>query len=389
MTRSARRSWCVGARADRGASAPDQRFHAHRRRGGLATAESISADDPRPFAGVPIAIKDMPRSPGCHHDGPEIFGDFGGPATTGLSCAYSARGRLRDRREDEHVGVRHPAGRRAAALRTGGNPWDASRTPEAGEAVPAQVVGGMLPLAHGADGGGSSRHPAACGLVGSEAVLRVGASHAVLIWATTSRSRTACSREPSPTRSRSSTCSPTTRSATRPGPAPCRAIRHRRGARARATPNRVHDQGRPSTGPLDADGQAVRRRGRAADRARPPGRGGRRPGGDDDLLQVTSPVFGTPDHEGGSLSAAGHPPRAQPESVEPNSWTMSEGIQERPRSITCRRARSSRDLARDHRPLGELRREESLPRPRRAPGAVGEIDACSDHPWEDFQRPGR
>ena len=45
-------------------------------------------------------------------------------------------------------------------------------------------------------------------------------------------------------------------------------------------------------------------------------------------------------------------------------------------------------LARDHRPLGELRRD-AHPGLAERPVRIGEIDACSDDPWEDFGRSGR
>ena len=45
--------------------------------GALAAAEAVSADDPRPFAGVPIAIKDTAPVAGMPYTmGSDIFGDF-------------------------------------------------------------------------------------------------------------------------------------------------------------------------------------------------------------------------------------------------------------------------------------------------------------------------
>src|SRR5688572_481001 len=45
--------------------------------GALAAAEAIEADDPRPFAGVPTAIKDTAPVAGMPYTlGSDIFGDF-------------------------------------------------------------------------------------------------------------------------------------------------------------------------------------------------------------------------------------------------------------------------------------------------------------------------
>ncbi len=134
----------------------------------LATADEIGSGDERPFAGVPIAIKNNRAVSGLR-------------LTEG--CALMA----------EHVASRdHNVTRR---LRDAGfvivgtttlpeygilpvsearifgptrNPWDLQRTPggSSGGAA-AAVTAGMVPVAHGNDGGGSIRIPAACcGLVG-------------------------------------------------------------------------------------------------------------------------------------------------------------------------------------------------------------------------------
>src|SRR6185312_1098218 len=134
----------------------------------LATADAIKPGDERPFAGVPIAIKDNQPVEGmpltfCA----ELFGDFAAP----FDAAFV--GRLRDAgfvvvgktALPEYGILPSSESRRNGPTR---NPWDLSRTPggSSGGAA-AAVAAGMLPLAHGNDGGGSIRIPAACcGLVG-------------------------------------------------------------------------------------------------------------------------------------------------------------------------------------------------------------------------------
>ncbi len=134
----------------------------------LATARQIGRDDGRPFAGVPIAIKDsrpVAGMPLTHCS--DLWADF-----RPTHDAFSVR-RLR---AAGFVIVGKTALPENGILpttesRRNGptcNPWDLGRTPggsSGGSA--AAVASGMVPIALGTDGGGSIRIPAACcGLVG-------------------------------------------------------------------------------------------------------------------------------------------------------------------------------------------------------------------------------
>jgi amidase len=134
----------------------------------LAAAGDVEAGDPRPFAGVPIAIKDNRAVAGmpltmCS----DLFGNL-----VARRDAFVVR-RLRDagfvivgKTALPEMGILPTTeSRRFGAT---ANPWDLSRTPggsSGGSA--AAVAAGMVPVAHGSDGGGSIRIPASCcGLVG-------------------------------------------------------------------------------------------------------------------------------------------------------------------------------------------------------------------------------
>ncbi len=132
-----------------------------------ATLSAADADE-RPFAGVPIAIKDnravasMPLTM-CS----DIFDGF--VATEDAFC-------VRRLREAGFVIVGKTALPEFGILPTTesrrngptANPWDLTRTPGGSSGgAGAAVAAGMVPIAHGNDGGGSIRIPAACcGLVG-------------------------------------------------------------------------------------------------------------------------------------------------------------------------------------------------------------------------------
>src|SRR5688500_1603046 len=136
--------------------------------GARRAEDAIEPYDERPVAGVSTAIKDTDGVAGMPYRlGSDLFGDFVPPHD-----AFVVR-RLREAGfvivgktnlpEFGILPVTEP--RRFGPTR---NPWDLERTPggSSGGAA-AAVAAGMLPVAHGTDGGGSIRIPAACcGLVG-------------------------------------------------------------------------------------------------------------------------------------------------------------------------------------------------------------------------------
>ena len=134
----------------------------------LAAADDMDPGDRRPFAGVPVAIKDNRSVTGMPLTmASDVFGDF-----VARCDSYLVR-RLREagfvivgKTSMPEMGILPTTEpRRFGPTR---NPWDTERTPggSSGGAA-AAVAAGMVPVAHGNDGGGSIRIPAACcGLVG-------------------------------------------------------------------------------------------------------------------------------------------------------------------------------------------------------------------------------
>jgi amidase len=134
----------------------------------LAAADEIGPGDPRPFAGVPMAIKDNRAVAGM----PLTMGSNLFANVVPRHDAFSVR-RLREagfvfvgKTTMPEMGILPTTEtRRFGATH---NPWQLDRTPggsSGGSA--AAVAAGMVPIAHGNDGGGSIRIPAACcGLVG-------------------------------------------------------------------------------------------------------------------------------------------------------------------------------------------------------------------------------
>lgn len=136
--------------------------------GALAIADTVAAGDRRPFAGVPIAIKNNRPVKGLRLT-------YGCPLMAEHVAPYdhNVTRRLRDAgfvivgtTTLPEYGILPVS--EARIFGPTRNPWDLQRTPggSSGGAA-AAVAAGLVPVAHGNDGGGSIRIPAACcGLVG-------------------------------------------------------------------------------------------------------------------------------------------------------------------------------------------------------------------------------
>ena len=134
----------------------------------LAEADEIPPGDERAFAGVPIAVKaNTPVAGLCMNFGSRFLAGHRPTHSAYLVRRLRAAGfvvvgttnlpefGLLPTTEPRHTGPTR-------------NPWDLTRTPggSSGGAA-AAVAAGLVPVAHGNDGGGSLRIPAACcGLVG-------------------------------------------------------------------------------------------------------------------------------------------------------------------------------------------------------------------------------
>jgi len=358
--------------------------------GAMAAAEAVSADDPRPFAGVPIAIKDTAPVAGMPYTmGSDIFGDF----VPGHD-AFLVR-RIRDAGfvivgktnmpEFGILPVSEP--RRFGPVR---NPWDTDRTPggSSGGAA-AAVAAGMLPLAHGSDGGGSIRIPAACtGLVGLKptrgrisrgpdlgddflvqdgTLTRTVAETATMLDILSGYEVGDATWAPPP-------AEPFAAAATRePG-------RLRIGYSL--TP--------PIDAPLDAESERATRQaaellselGHEVDEIEAPW-------GDQDVFDAFFMAFGTPISMGlfyGGLVTGREP---SPELVEPLSWTVLEAVRAHTALDYLIARTQLTALSRAIIGLWETYDVVLSPVLAERPVPIGEIDACSDDPWEDFRRSSR
>ncbi|MEI7625610.1 MAG: amidase [Actinomycetota bacterium] len=135
----------------------------------LETAAAIGPDDPRPLAGVPVAVKDLftavagIRLTQCSDLSGESVSEFDSLVPRRLKEAGMVIVGVTKSPEFGILPVTEP--RRFGPTR---NPYNLDRTPGGSSGGSgAAVAAGMVPVAHASDGGGSIRIPAACcGLVG-------------------------------------------------------------------------------------------------------------------------------------------------------------------------------------------------------------------------------
>jgi amidase len=357
--------------------------------GALAAADLVQTGDERPFAGVPIAIKDTAEVAGWPYTlGSDVFGDFVPSYDTFVVRRLREAGFVLVGKtslpEFGILPVTEP--RRFGPTR---NPWDTERTPggSSGGAA-AAVAAGMLPLAHGSDGGGSIRIPAACcGLVGLKP------------------SRGRVSRGPLQgedflvqdgvlTRTVAETAElldvlagyePGDASWAPPPPEPFAAAAGREPGRLRI--------GFTTDAAIKAevDAQCERAVRDAAALLSSLGHEVEEveaPWAAQDLLRTFTLVFGTPVAMGVFFGAQVTGREPGEELVEPLTWTIWNGI----------RARSALDyllartqLATASRAIVALWNDFDVvmtPALAQRPVPIGDIDACSDNPWEDFRRSG-
>ena len=137
--------------------------------GALASADAVKPGDERPFAGVPLAIKDLfaPVAGLRMAQGSDLLGDFTPDYDSAVVRRFREAGFiLVGKTQTPEFGilpVTEP--KRFGPAR---NPWDPERTTGGSSGGSAgAIAAGAVPAAHASDGGGSIRIPAACcGLVG-------------------------------------------------------------------------------------------------------------------------------------------------------------------------------------------------------------------------------
>ena len=357
--------------------------------GALAAADQVGPGDERPFAGVPIAIKDTVEVAGWPYTlGSDVFGDFVPPYDSFVVRRLREAGFVLVGKtslpEFGILPVTEP--RRFGPTR---NPWDTERTPggSSGGAA-AAVAAGMVPLAHGSDGGGSIRIPAACcGLVGLKPsrgrVSRGPAQGEDFLLQDGVLTRTVA--ETARLLDLLAGYEPGDASWAPPPPEPFAAAAGREPGRLRI----AFTTDAPIPAALDPQCErAVRDAaellaslGHEIEEVDAPWAG-------QDLLQVFTLIFGTAVSMGAFFGSQVTGREPSEELVEPLTWTIWNGIRERS-ALDYMLARTQLSAA--SRAIVALWSNFDVvmtPALAQRPVRIGEIDACSDDPWEDFRRSG-
>ena len=357
--------------------------------GALAAADAIEPGDERPFAGVPIPVKDTAPVAGMPFSmASDMFGDF-----VPQHDAFLVR-RLREAgfvlvgktNMPEFGIVPVSESRRFGPVR---NPWDTERTPggSSGGAA-AAVAAGMVPLAHGSDGGGSIRIPAACcGLVGLKPA-RGRISRGPELGDDFLVQDGVLSRTVAETAELLDVLAGYEPGDATWAPPPSEPF----ATAARREPGRLRI-GFTTTSALEAEvdpvcAQAVHDAaellaglGHEVEEVEPPW-------GGEDLMRAFTMVFGTPISAGaffGGLLTGREPTE---ELLEPLSWTIWEGIRERS-ALDYYLARTQLSaVTRGIATLWDAHDVVMTPALGQRPVPIGEIDTCSDDPWQDFRRSG-
>jgi amidase len=357
--------------------------------GALAAADLVRPGDDRPFAGVPIAIKDTAEVAGWPFTlGSDVFGDFVPPYDTFVVRRLRRAGFVLVGKtslpEFGLLPVTEP--RRFGPTR---NPWDTERTPggSSGGAA-AAVAAGMLPLAHGSDGGGSIRIPAACcGLAGLKPtrgrVSRGPAQGEDFLVQDGVLTRTVA--ETGELLDVLAGYEPGDASWAPPPAEPFAAAARREPGRLRVgftTAAAIETALDPQCERAVRDAaELLSSLGHDVEEVEAPWAG-------QDLLRVFTLVFGTPVAMGLFFGAQVTGREPSEELVEPLSWAVWNRIRERT-ALDYLLARTQLSAA--SRAIVALWSDFDVvmtPALAQRPVRIGEMDACSDDPWEDFRRSG-